>query len=190
MKITSSVKEKLCEFDMHSKVDLLMMIALCVEFCLKIALYGIGLEILDSSTPTEYLYRTCFRYIGILNVALAWTSIFKYPTDAKMITCAKIWTYFSTFLDMVCELMLVMEVVLNTRISYTLVIARTVLVIAYVLAQHVNTCASSYTIYTRTHISNFIFSIMYIMNTNFMVLWSCLMIYKLERTLNCQNKSA
>ena len=174
MNIGISPKEKLHEFD---KMGLPTVIAICIEFCTKIALFGMGLEILDSSTASEHFYRTCFRYLGTLNLALAWTLIFKYPiNNHKMRIYVNHWSSYYTQLDYMCEYMFVMGAVDNTRISHTLVIARSFLVIVYALAQYANIY---FTIYKSTHLSNSVFGLIYIINTVSMIWNNRNMLYKL-----------
>ena len=126
------------------------------EFVMKVTAYGLGMHIFDNGsgiyihdTNEQALNFRVFMILGMWNTAGGVFAWLKYPFDGKKFYLNDIFFAVQLVPDLFCEVAFYKDVSYFSHAFNGFVVARAIIVILYVLAQHINLLISCYTVYTE-----------------------------------------
>ena len=124
----------------------LMIPFLILEFSLKIILFALAIKIENdyfasisfAETKAEFDYNITYLIVGVINLAFSFTVICKYAYERVLIFPTACVFILNLALDLVCEVFFFKFTYCHNYVSNSIIIARSVLAILFVISQYAN----------------------------------------------------
>ena len=126
------------------------------EFVMKVTAYGLGLHIFEIGSDIDMydnneqaLNFRVFIILGTWNAVFGLLACLKYPFDGKKFYVNDIFFAVQLVADLFCEVAFYKDLSYFSHAFNGFILARAIIVILYVVAEHINLLISCYTVYTE-----------------------------------------